>query len=210
VGNRADLLLVEGEPDADIEATRAIVTIWKNGHAVDRTFTAQLVDPVPLGKISDFDGDAIESAYGSGWVATTDRMMGGVSSAALRRVAGGAVGSAAALRVEGEVKAQAAQLWAGVMFNPAAQPMQPVDASAARELVFWLRGKDRELAVLLFHGETQMPAVRSVSVTAEWTEHVLALADFGAVDLAQLRAVGFTVGAPAGEFWFEIDSVELR
>lgn len=210
VGNRADLLLVEGEPDADIEATRAIVTIWKNGHAVDRTYSAPTADALPLGAISEFDAGAIDSAYGSGWIATTDRMMGGASSAQLRLVAGGAAESAGALRVGGEVKAQAAQLWAGAMFNPADQPMQPVNASAARELVFWLRGDGRDVAVLLFHGDSPMPATLSARVTSEWSEHVLPLEDFGSVDLAQLRAIGFTVGAPAGEFWFEIDAVELR
>ncbi len=209
-GNRADLLLVEGEPDADIEATRAIVTIWKNGHAVDRELTTQTADPVQLGLISDFEGEAIESNYGSGWMVTTDQIMGGASSAELRRVTDGAAASAGALRVEGEVKAQSAQLWAGVMFNPSAQTMQPVDASAASELVFWLRGDGRDVAVLLFHGEVQMPTMRSVHATTEWTEHVLALADFTAADLARLRAIGFTIGAPEGEFWFEIDKVELR
>jgi hypothetical protein len=101
-------------------------------------------------------------------------------------------------------------LWAGVMFNPSSQTMQAVDASAARELVFWLRGDGRELTVLLFHGETQLPAMRSVPVSAQWSEHVLPLVDFAGVDLTQLRAIGYTVGAPAGEFWFEIDEVALR
>ena len=35
-GHRADLLLVAGDPTADIRATRAIVRIWKNGAAVER------------------------------------------------------------------------------------------------------------------------------------------------------------------------------
>jgi imidazolonepropionase-like amidohydrolase len=35
-GVRADLLLVDGDPSADILATRAIVSIWKNGARVER------------------------------------------------------------------------------------------------------------------------------------------------------------------------------
>jgi imidazolonepropionase-like amidohydrolase len=35
-GQRADLLLVAGDPTADIRATRAIERIWKNGAAVER------------------------------------------------------------------------------------------------------------------------------------------------------------------------------
>jgi imidazolonepropionase-like amidohydrolase len=35
-GARADLILVRGDPTADIRATRAIDTIWKNGAAIER------------------------------------------------------------------------------------------------------------------------------------------------------------------------------
>jgi imidazolonepropionase-like amidohydrolase len=35
-GQRADLLLVAGDPTADIRATRAIERIWKNGAPVER------------------------------------------------------------------------------------------------------------------------------------------------------------------------------
>ncbi len=41
VGARADLVLVRGDPTHDIHATLDIVTIWKNGHVVDRTPPAE-------------------------------------------------------------------------------------------------------------------------------------------------------------------------
>jgi imidazolonepropionase-like amidohydrolase len=36
-GLRADLVLVDGDPTADITDVRAIAAVWKNGRAVDRT-----------------------------------------------------------------------------------------------------------------------------------------------------------------------------
>ena len=36
-GQRADLLLVDGDPTTDITNLRAITAIWKNGYLVDRT-----------------------------------------------------------------------------------------------------------------------------------------------------------------------------
>ncbi|HTU13160.1 MAG TPA: amidohydrolase family protein [Allosphingosinicella sp.] len=42
VGLRADLLLVEGDPLADITATRRIAGIWKNGFPVDRAAIPQM------------------------------------------------------------------------------------------------------------------------------------------------------------------------
>lgn len=37
VGRKADLLLIDSDPTKDITSTRRIVTIWKNGRAIDRT-----------------------------------------------------------------------------------------------------------------------------------------------------------------------------
>lgn len=35
-GKRADLVLVNGDPTADIRSTRDIVAVWEAGHEVDR------------------------------------------------------------------------------------------------------------------------------------------------------------------------------
>jgi imidazolonepropionase-like amidohydrolase len=45
-GLRADMLLVDGDPTADIRATRRIAGIWKNGWPVDRTPSA--APPMPM------------------------------------------------------------------------------------------------------------------------------------------------------------------
>ncbi|MGI9517151.1 MAG: amidohydrolase family protein, partial [Pirellulaceae bacterium] len=42
-GKRADLMLVNGNPLADIKATRDIVGVWKAGHAIDRETRRQKV-----------------------------------------------------------------------------------------------------------------------------------------------------------------------
>ena len=63
-GLRADLVLVEGDPTADILSTRAIVAVWRNGAPVDREdararvaeATAVAAAPLPIpGPVSDFD-----------------------------------------------------------------------------------------------------------------------------------------------------------
>ncbi len=46
-GFRADLLLVEGEPDRDIRATRNIAGIWKLGIAVERSVPSASPAPAP-------------------------------------------------------------------------------------------------------------------------------------------------------------------
>lgn len=76
-GMRADLVLVAGDPAADIRATRSIAAIWKNGFRVERprqdgtapTAAAALAEP----GLGTFDAGADD------WSPTTDRMMGGAS-----------------------------------------------------------------------------------------------------------------------------------
>ena len=213
-GMRADLLLVEGDPLADITATRAVAGVWKNGYAVERdpatgAEAAQAAPDATL--VSDFDGDAISAGFGS-WQATTDQMAGGASVVEHGLVAGGAGGSAGALRVAGEVRPGFPFPWAGVMFFPAEVPMQPVDFSARSELVFQVRGDGRDYSAMLFSGPSVqgVPAMLAFQAGPEWTEVRLALADFPGADPSQLRGIALTAGQPAGTFEFFIDRVELR
>jgi imidazolonepropionase-like amidohydrolase len=49
-GDRADLLLVDGDPTTNISDTLAIERIWKNGYVVDRTPPKADANPMPGGK----------------------------------------------------------------------------------------------------------------------------------------------------------------
>lgn len=210
-GQRADLLLVEGDPSQRLDDLLAIVTIWKNGREVDRRVQASQAPVLAAGVVSDFEAEAIQSRYGSGWVPTSDRMAGGQSDAALARVAGGARGSAGALRVSGRVQSGGGATWAGAFFNPGETMMQPLDARALTALVLHARGDGRPVSVMLFSGaEGSAPAVVSITPGQDWTELRLPLAGFAGADLGRLRAIAFTAQAPAGEFAFELDQVEIR
>jgi imidazolonepropionase-like amidohydrolase len=213
-GQRADLVLVDGDPLDDITATRAIHAAWKNGQRIERNANAGVpaAEAAPEGTlISDFDGDAIAANFGS-WQATTDQMAGGASTVQHALVEGGAGGSRGALQVRGEIKPGFAFPWAGVMFFPAADPMQPVDLSSRSELVFQVRGDGRSYSAMLFSGPSVqgMPSVQSFIAGPEWREVRLPLAAFQGGDLSQVRSIAFTAGQPHGAFEFRLDRVELR
>lgn len=216
-GMRADLVLVDGDPTREITATRAIVAIWKNGHAVDRTavagdaVAARGGDASDLGRIGVFD-ESIDTQPGSGWHGTTDQMIGGRSTARHRRIEPGAAGSAGALAIDGEIAGGAAFPWAGVVFMPGAEPMSPVDLSARRELVFQARGDGRQYQVMLLSGPAVqgMPAMHAFVAGPQWSTVRLPLADFAGADLARVRGIGFAAGAPFGPYALTIDEVELK
>lgn len=218
-GLRADLLLVDGDPAQDIRATRAIVGVWKNGHAVARPRQDAQAEaprgevlPASAELIDDFEGAAVVGAngvwpakFGSGWAPTTDQMAGGASVGALDRANG-------ALAVSGEIKAGFAFPWSGAMYFPANAPMQPVDLSGRGELVFKARGDGRTYHAMLFSGAQMqsMPSMKTFVAGPEWTEIRLPLASFNGADLVRVRGFAFTAGQPLGAFAFEIDDVRVK
>lgn len=213
-GLRADLVLVDGNPLADITATRAIDAVWKNGHAVERALArpAGPAAAAPGGTlVDDFEGNAIAPRFGA-WHPTTDSIAGGASVASHALVAGGADGTRGALAVRGEIKPGFAFPWAGVIFFPAGDATQALDFSARTELVFKVRGDGRRYNAMLFSGPSMqgMPSMQAFTAGEDWTEVRLPLDGFAGADLAQLRAIAFTAGKPEGGFEFFLDHVEVR
>jgi imidazolonepropionase-like amidohydrolase len=212
-GQRADLVLVNGDPLTDIRATRGIATIWKNGQRVARDLAVATAagERWTAATIGNFDAAALDPGAGAGWSPTTDRIAGGASEVALSFAAPGAQSSAHALRITGRVAPGAAWPWSGVMYGPGRAMMQPVDGSGLSEIVFHVRGDGREYSVLLFSGEQQgVPAMQSFVAGPQWREVRVPFASFTGIDPARLRALGFTAGLPHGEFALEIDAVQVR
>jgi imidazolonepropionase-like amidohydrolase len=221
-GAIADLVLVGGNPATDITATRAIARIWKDGREIERRPPDKQSPDVPTApddaEAGDFDGltDASEARipaqFGFGWQVTTDAMRGGNSRASLEPVSPGAAGSAGALAVTGEVKPGFAWPWAGVIFCPATEPMEPVDFTEKSELVFHARGDGGTYTVMLFSGASAqgMPAQVQFETRADWREIRLPLERFDGADTGRLRGVAFTAGPAKGEFRFAIDQVAFR
>ena len=209
----ADLVLVDGDLESDLSLSTRLVAVWKDGYPVDRsrldqeqqqTAAAPAAAPETT-LIADFE-NGVGASFGFGWQVTSDRIQGGSSTARLSA-------ENAALRVEGEVGRGFAFPWAGAIYFPGAQPMQPVDFSDRETLRFRARGDGRTYIVMLFGADAGATVPPSVAFTApaEWTEVEIPLARFPTATPGVIGGLAFVAQVPPlGGFSFELDDVELR
>lgn len=213
-GYKADLLLVDGDPSADIAATRRIVDVWKDGVSVaplrrqQLAAVAQEAQPssglaLPAdGRISLFSKDKMGSPFGAGWMPSQDAFLGGKSSVDIKLVDD-------AVQVNANVAPGFAYPWAGLAFMPGRQPMQAANLSAAKVLKFRVRGDGQQYNVAVMSGGNNAPVSLPFQAGGDWREVSMALADFKGIDASAISMIAFNAGPKTGSYRFEIADVRL-
>lgn len=209
-GHLADLVLVRGDLEEDVSRSHDIVGIWKDGYLVDRAVGSAgagpqaEIPPAPAETlVADFE-DGFEASFGA-WDVTTDQLTGGSSTADVAVRDG-------ALAVTGEIAPGAAFPWAGVIWMPGTQPMQPVDFSGREAIRFRTRGDGRQYSVMLIGSAEPAGPPPTVTFIApeEWTQVEIRLEDFPTATPEVIAGLAFVAEGPVGGFSFEVDEVEVR
>ena len=209
-GHLADLVLVRGDLEEDVWRSQDIAGIWKDGYLVDRAVASAGAGPqseiarVPAETlVADFE-DGFEATFGA-WDVTTDQLTGGSSSADVAVRDG-------ALVVTGEIAPGLPFPWAGVIWMPGAQPMQPVDFSGREAIRFRTRGDGRQYSVMLISSAEPAGPPPTVTFVApeEWTQVEIRLEDFPTATPEVIAGLAFVSEGPVGGFAFEVDEVEVR
>jgi imidazolonepropionase-like amidohydrolase len=226
-GERADLVLVRGDPTKDITATRNIVSVWKAGQLVDRdsfrlkvareaATDAEIYKLLPppgsaSGLISDFEQNEIRAMFGSGWSVSTDEIAGGKSYAAIKIVPDGTHGSRQALEISGTISEKVPFAWAGALFSPGPELFAPANLSNKRAVHFWARGDGGQYSVLVYTiSGGFIPFRQTFYPTREWREFEFLFAAFGGSDGHDITGILFTPSAKPGSFRLELDDVRLN
>jgi hypothetical protein len=211
VGERADLVLVEGDPTTDIEATRAIAAIWKNGYPVERKPPAPPAGKALSGVVGDFEA-GLAGPDGTAWAATSDKLAGGASEARVSRVTPGANGSTGAIRAEGEVKPPFPFAWGGAQLMLAGPSAAPRDLSGVKTLVFRVRGKGSgpQGRAMLFDTSSPQPKMQPFLFSDDWSEVRVPLDRFGGLNLKAVVGVVVATDPTKGPFAFEVDDVRFE
>jgi imidazolonepropionase-like amidohydrolase len=221
-GYKADLLLVEGNPLADIAATRRIVEVWKDGESTapmrdkQRLHVAQEQrapggEKVTLpadGRISLFQDGKLASPFGSGWHPLDDRVAGGTSTVKLDVRRGDADGQAV-MTVEAQVAAGFAYPWAGLTFMPSAMPMKFADLGAARVIRFRVRGDGQRYQLMMGSRGMTIPRTVPFETGPEWKEVSIPFSAFAGVDPTAVTMIAFNAGPQPGAYRFELADVRL-
>lgn len=201
-GCRADLLLVDGNPLADIDATTRIAGVWKNGHAVSLERAVTRAPAAAQGPAGEAGAPLDLVGQHARWMAASDQYQQGRSTAAIDTAA-----APGALVVSGVLRAGFAFPYAGAMWNTSEVPMQAADLSDRRTLEIDLEGADG-YRVMFFSGE---PGAQPTWRDLEGDGAVrLELAELDGVDLARLRAIGVFVSGAPGDFEFTIRAARLH
>ncbi len=208
-GLRADLLLVEGNPDSDILSTRNIVGVWKQGRALDRGAyrrdLPRMGAPKPSiglqrGPVSNFD-TSVRTEFGSEW-----QVFDGVR---LSRIETGANGTPGALAMRGEVEVdRPPRLWPGIVFFPGGLPDAAVELGSRRELRFYARGDGQTYRVVV--EATAGSQVDSFIAGEKWEEQrILFRAIDGSLTYG-LQSIIFAGPSTPGRFELQIDEIRFQ
>ncbi len=197
-GCRADLLLVSGNPIADIEATGAIERVWKNGQEIELAYIAP-----PTEAIGRDEHDLLAPDERQYWQAASDQFMGGKSTASMENRESGVL-------VQGQLLTGSFSPYSGAMWMAGSGAMEAVDLADRQHLSVRIKGDGGPFQLMIFSGASPgaMPVMLDlVQDDAEYGLDV-ELADLALLEPGHFRAFGiFATGQPRD---VEFEIVEAR
>ncbi len=205
-GQRADLVLVNGNPLEDISATLAIEAVFKNGHRVERVLGegshAAALDSDLFG---NFEAGMTAPASFE-WTSTDDSMVSGASEVSIERVPDEAGRSGHSLRIDATVRSGFPFPWAG----GAIMSTTGADLSGFQAIRFDVRGTPGTYRLMGFSlGAMGIPPTVNFDVSDDWRTLTVDLGDLDGLDTGNFMGFAWVAGPETGESTLFLDNVRL-
>ncbi len=217
VGSRASMLLVAGNPFADIKQLRRLQKIWKNGVEFQRIKDSSLKVNTPIintGLITDFNQDITQTLIGYGITPTTDKYAGGNSTVTLLHENHDATGDNADkyLHVNGEIKQGFMYKWSGMTYAIAKNFQSGADLSSVDSIDFDAKAGENtdEITVMLFQTSSFRPISTNLKLSGKWQHYSIKLSEFNGLDKQDVSSLSIVRGNILGEFEFMLDNLTFK
>ncbi|WP_395344833.1 amidohydrolase family protein [Ningiella sp. W23] len=217
-GMRADLVLLNQNPNENIKHSNDIYQIYKNGFEVRRSIDAEQTSGKRLsnGILGDFDSDDTPfSIYDPTvedfiWSHSDDRIANGQSKASIEVVYDDQQQSHV-LKVSANVNAGFAFPWAGAAIGDFIPPIVGLDISSYSALAFKVKGSEGQYRVMAFSAtQAGVPPTVNFTVSEQWESVEISLSDFGGLDISSFSGFAIVAGPQANDHTFYIDSVQVK
>jgi len=214
-GTLATMVLLEGNPTKDINATKAIDTIWKNGSIFKRRIPKKVQHTdtlVTAGTITDFNNTVSKTNFGQSISETTDQIVGGKSTVSLSLATRLAAESDLYLHIKGELKPGFSYPWSGFAFVTGNSYNHGINLSQLRTLVFDAKAGNSgsELTIMLFQAGSFQPSIQKVTLNDSWQTIKVDLASFEQIDLNSISNISFVSTVQSSSFEFMVDNLKLE
>jgi imidazolonepropionase-like amidohydrolase len=221
-GDLATMVLVNGNPFQNIEATKDILQIWKNGVAYVRKTYDDAVNPlqkIENGLITDFDqqeGSVFNRVkIGKGLAETTDQFAGGKSTVAISlkdKIGSGQAATNHYLHISGELRSGFMFPWSGVAYMLGESMQQGVELTDVKYLVLDAKGgsQTEQISVLLFQAGSLSPIQVDVKISSQWKNYRIDLDEISNLDRKNLTNISIVRAQQLGKFEFMIDSLKFE
>lgn len=216
-GMVANLLLIDGQPDQKITDTQRITEVWKQGEPVSPLQQAQIKkvaamqsNAIQLSAVTSLlqiKNNKVASPFGTGWMAASDKMMGGKSTARMQVQQDSEAGPV--LQLQANIQPGFAYPWAGVSLMPGARPMQAANLEKASELRFKTRGDGQTYALAFGIEGSFIPVQIPFQTSQDWQEVRVRFADVAGLNMKLITMISWNAGGAAGERQFEIADIRL-
>lgn len=201
-GSKADFVILNENPEKDINKSVIVDAIYKNGMRIERILAGSVTDT----KVSLISSNLL-SAFDQGfttpaklvWSATDDTMTGGLSTSELSTKDNG-------LQVLASVKQGFMFPWAGASLFSKTQ----LNLSKYQSIEFRVRGTQGQYQLMVFSGDSSgVPPSQTFSVTNKWQTISLELDDFRGFDATRFTGLAIVAGPTVGEFKYYLNDVKL-